>query len=173
MMNKRSLFYGFIALQVILLSVIAFTYYATEWFGEEVRLKTEPVDPRDLLYGDYVILNYDISLAHLTDVKTDINWEEERSYGTIPVYVVLEKGEYGKLVGVYKEKPRVINNKVVLKAKMHFESRRDYSVRLKYGFERFYADTKTAKDLEMKNGEFDVIIKVSPWGQKISRLEFK
>ena len=29
--------------------------------GREVLLKVEPVDPRDLLRGDYVILNYDIS----------------------------------------------------------------------------------------------------------------
>ena len=29
--------------------------------GMEIRLKTAPVDPRDLLRGDYVILNYDIS----------------------------------------------------------------------------------------------------------------
>lgn len=29
--------------------------------GKEVLLKTVPVDPRDLLRGDYVILSYDIS----------------------------------------------------------------------------------------------------------------
>ncbi|SMC64936.1 GDYXXLXY domain-containing protein [Rhizobium sp. RU36D] len=29
--------------------------------GTEVRLKTSPVDPRDLFRGDYVVLNYDIS----------------------------------------------------------------------------------------------------------------
>ena len=29
--------------------------------GEEILLKTAPVDPRDLLRGDYVILSYDVS----------------------------------------------------------------------------------------------------------------
>ena len=29
--------------------------------GRDVLLKTVPVDPRDLLRGDYVILSYDIS----------------------------------------------------------------------------------------------------------------
>ena len=29
--------------------------------GQEVLLKSLPVDPRDLLRGEYVILNYDIS----------------------------------------------------------------------------------------------------------------
>lgn len=30
--------------------------------GTEIVLKTEPVDPRDLLRGDYVVLGYDISM---------------------------------------------------------------------------------------------------------------
>ena len=29
--------------------------------GDEIRLKVKPVDPRDLLRGQYVALNYDIS----------------------------------------------------------------------------------------------------------------
>lgn len=37
-----------------------------EWLHQTaptVRLKTLPVDPRDILRGDYMVLNYDISLA--------------------------------------------------------------------------------------------------------------
>jgi uncharacterized membrane-anchored protein len=34
--------------------------------GTEVRLATQPVDPRDLFRGDYVILRYDISEVNLT-----------------------------------------------------------------------------------------------------------
>ena len=33
--------------------------------GTEVRLKTEPRDPRDLLRGDYVVLNYQFSNIRL------------------------------------------------------------------------------------------------------------
>jgi uncharacterized membrane-anchored protein len=36
--------------------------------GTEVLLKTAPVDPRDLLRGDYVILTYDISTISTTSV---------------------------------------------------------------------------------------------------------
>ncbi|MDQ0421083.1 putative membrane-anchored protein [Peteryoungia aggregata LMG 23059] len=36
--------------------------------GSEVLLKTAPVDPRDLLRGDYVILTYDISTISTTSI---------------------------------------------------------------------------------------------------------
>ncbi len=37
--------------------------------GTEVLLKTAPVDPRDLLRGDYVILTYDISNISTTSIS--------------------------------------------------------------------------------------------------------
>lgn len=37
--------------------------------GTEVLLKTAPVDPRDLLRGDYVILSYDISNISTTSIS--------------------------------------------------------------------------------------------------------
>ncbi|SIQ61470.1 Uncharacterized membrane-anchored protein [Rhizobium sp. RU33A] len=36
--------------------------------GTEVLLKTAPVDPRDLLRGDYVVLTYDISLVSIDSI---------------------------------------------------------------------------------------------------------
>src|SRR6185437_13702730 len=50
-----------VLLQVLFLGGIAGSYYAVGWFGDEIKLKTVPVDPRDLLYGDYVTLGYEIS----------------------------------------------------------------------------------------------------------------
>ena len=45
--------------------VLAFIFVAANekvfLFGEEIRLKVKPVDPRDLLRGQYVALKYDIS----------------------------------------------------------------------------------------------------------------
>ena len=38
--------------------------------GQEIRLKTVPVDPRDLLRGDYVVLRYDISQLDTRKIKT-------------------------------------------------------------------------------------------------------
>ena len=44
--------------------------------GREVLLKTVPVDPRDMLMGDYVILNYEISQVPIDNSQNftcDIN----------------------------------------------------------------------------------------------------
>lgn len=39
--------------------------------GAEIRLKTAPVDPRDLFRGDYVVLGYDISTVDLAGLAGD------------------------------------------------------------------------------------------------------
>ncbi len=39
--------------------------------GQEVRLAVEPVDPRDLLRGDYIVLSYDISQVDNTQLAGD------------------------------------------------------------------------------------------------------
>ena len=44
--------------------IVSFWVIKSEYIlitGRKVLLKTIPVDPKDLLMGDYVILNYDIS----------------------------------------------------------------------------------------------------------------
>ena len=40
------------------------------WFGQEVRLKTVPVNPRSLFRGNYARLNYDISTVPLPETGT-------------------------------------------------------------------------------------------------------
>lgn len=60
--KRRSLLvFGLVLLQALVLAGVAVSYYAVGWFGQDVRVRTVPVDPRDLLYGDYVTLSYDIS----------------------------------------------------------------------------------------------------------------
>ncbi len=58
--------------------------------GAEVRLATEPVDPRDLFRGDYVVLSYAVSM-----VETPRG--EPPKVGT-PVFVRLKPGEGGRHV---------------------------------------------------------------------------
>ena len=58
-MNRRALYLIFLA-QVLLLAEL-YADRALGLRGETIRLRTVPVDPRDLLRGDYVILGYEIS----------------------------------------------------------------------------------------------------------------
>ncbi|UOQ78854.1 GDYXXLXY domain-containing protein [Hymenobacter sp. 5516J-16] len=47
--------------QVVFVLGVAAAGYATAALGRTVVLRTRPVDPRDLLYGDYVNLRYHVS----------------------------------------------------------------------------------------------------------------
>lgn len=56
--------------------------------GAEVRLTVQPVDPRDLFRGDYVVLNYDISTLRPTLLAGEDAFERNDR-----IFVVLERSE--------------------------------------------------------------------------------
>jgi uncharacterized membrane-anchored protein len=58
---KAVLFGVAILLQCVLLVLMVADRMQILREGREVTLQTQPVDPRDLLRGDYVVLSYDIS----------------------------------------------------------------------------------------------------------------
>ncbi len=58
---KIALFGAAALLQVVLLAVMIIDRAQILREGTEVTLQTRPVDPRDLLRGDYVVLGYDMS----------------------------------------------------------------------------------------------------------------
>ena len=58
---KAVLFGVAILLQCVLLTLMVADRMQILREGTEVTLQTQPVDPRDLLRGDYVVLGYDIS----------------------------------------------------------------------------------------------------------------
>jgi GDYXXLXY protein len=58
---KLALFGAAALVQVALLTVMVIDRTRILREGTEVTLQTRPVDPRDLLRGDYVVLGYDIS----------------------------------------------------------------------------------------------------------------
>src|ERR1700693_5287539 len=72
---------------LVLLSVIGFKQY-TIWTAETVLLKTTPVDPRDLLRGDIVRVQYEISTIDLNEIAGD-----DQYGGT--VYIELQRGDDG------------------------------------------------------------------------------
>jgi uncharacterized membrane-anchored protein len=61
--------------------------------GQEIVLKVEPVDPRDLLRGDYVWLGYEISsipTKQITNIQPGLQWAEDSW-----IYVRVKKGDDG------------------------------------------------------------------------------
>jgi uncharacterized membrane-anchored protein len=57
---KLALFCAAALVQIALLAVMVADRVRILRDGTEVTLQTRPVDPRDILRGDYVVLGYDI-----------------------------------------------------------------------------------------------------------------
>ncbi|KPL59206.1 GDYXXLXY domain-containing protein [Rossellomorea vietnamensis] len=142
---------------------IGYQVYSNETLltnGETVILELQPVDPRSLLQGDYVELNY--SISQLEDTSIDDNG---------PVTIVLRENSQGlhEYTGVYKfngkwnasyeKKPGdvLLNGKVT--------SSWGNSAQVTYGIEHFFIPEGTGLDVEGKVKT--AVVKVSDKGDGI------
>jgi uncharacterized membrane-anchored protein len=148
-----------VAAQGLFILGVAAAGYATTAWGRTITLRTTPVDPRDLLYGDYVRLNYRISQLPIE------LWKEPGRVAKAkePVYVVLQPaaGAYEAL-GVYAAEPALGPGQVVLRGWVTNSWR--HGLRLRYGLERYYVPEGLGRQLE-KRPELLVHVSVAPWGQ--------
>lgn len=103
-MIRRTSLLGFVLAFVIQAGLLGYMLVARASQlanGTEVRLSVIPVDPRDFLRGDYVILSYPMSQLNLAELGGDSDFD----YST-PVYVELaQDGEVSKPVAVWRAKP--------------------------------------------------------------------
>ncbi|MFK4511481.1 GDYXXLXY domain-containing protein [Bradyrhizobium daqingense] len=121
--------------------------------GTEVTLQTQPVDPRDLLRGDYVVLSYDISqvpAGALAGKPADARHPD--------VFVKLApnaKGLY-EAVSVHAEPVAVTAPQVLIRGRVGSyggscgEDRRRFCDKLpiKYGLESYFVPEGEGKKLE-------------------------
>jgi len=70
--------------------------------GVEIRLKTAPVDPRDLFRGDYVVLGYEIGTIDLATVAGDRDFKRGDA---IHVQLAQDGEGFSRVAGVFKGKP--------------------------------------------------------------------
>jgi uncharacterized membrane-anchored protein len=100
MITKQTKFILAVALQaVIILAIIIFKLSILDG-GTDILLKIEPIDPRDMLRGDYVTFQYDISNI----VSYYANGQQIRNGDT--VYVILrQSGKYWMAQAIQKKQP--------------------------------------------------------------------
>ncbi|MFC5386002.1 GDYXXLXY domain-containing protein [Aquamicrobium segne] len=140
--------------------------------GREVVLKVEPIDPRDLLRGDYVILNYDISWIPLAMI---VDQDELRSRMDGPGKMTVRLGQNAD--GYWQAKNAWIGNapsSAPGKDEVDIVGRfsalnRLYSreVRVTYGIERYYLPEGEGRAIErdMRIRDFSVRVAVAASGQ--------
>jgi uncharacterized membrane-anchored protein len=137
--------------------------------GAEVVLKTEPVDPRDLLRGDYVTLGYAISNFPATEIEGDANVHVEESS---PVYVALKKGADGVWNKSRASAAPFIDLKpdevlIAGRALYGFTPKTSDNIRVDYGIERFYVPEGEGRVIEIERNEkrIDAVIMVNAKGK--------
>jgi uncharacterized membrane-anchored protein len=117
--------------------------------GSEVVLKSVPVDPRDLLRGDYVILSYDISSIPSSKVTGGFPADPV----TAQLSVRLEKqpdGFWAVSEAAFYPLPPKQGSVVMLSAPFNFYPSTDPPAFLNvdYGIERYYVPEGQGKPLE-------------------------
>lgn len=90
--NERNILLVGIIFQLLILIGMIVWQAMPIWTGDTFLLRVEPIDPRDLMRGDYVILSYEMSMLPVEGLEGERwGWPDQR-----PVFVMLEKEEDGK-----------------------------------------------------------------------------
>lgn len=149
--------------------------------GTEIRLRSVPVDPRDLFRGDYVVLSYPIST-----VEADAAGKAEFERGE-RVYVSLGRDEQGfaRATGVSRDWPKAGDGVVVIAGRVTANSAcatmadgsfdcsgRRNRLRIAYGLESYFVPQGEGKAIETTDkARIEVVAAVSSSGEAaIKRL---
>ena len=103
---KPILFIIVVILQLGFLGLMIFQREQLKNNGTLIRLKCEPVDPRSLISGDYVILNYEISNFQSDEVESLVKGPNDFDRGK-PVWVALQKDEESEDIAEERDLERV------------------------------------------------------------------
>lgn len=146
-MSKKNLIIGLSAIVVFQLLVLAIEYANAVyplWTGQEINLKTVPIDPRSMFRGNYARLRYEISNIP----RADINTKRTPRNGEI-VYVKLEATEDGLFSynGASLKKPQ---DGMYIRGRIQTYSspNRSEEYLVKYGIEALFAPKAKALRLE-------------------------
>ncbi len=156
---KKNLLIGLSAVILLQIVVLVAEYvnavYPT-WTGQEIQLKTIPVDPRSIFRGNYARLKYEISEIP----GTTINTSRIPRNGEV-VFVLLNRDRNG--ICSYNtaslEKPK---NGLFIRGRIKKYSSRNKqgSYQVRYGIEAFFAPKEKALLLEkeLRDGTLAVIM---------------
>ena len=107
-------------------------------FGDEIKLKAQPVDPLDVFRGNYVVLSYDISRLQVID-------EVRRGQRLCADLFQSAPGVYGARVRVRPAADRGEGRSAAAPATT---PRGGESVGIEYGIETYYASAERAEEIE-------------------------
>jgi uncharacterized membrane-anchored protein len=137
--------------------------------GQEVLLKVQPVDPRDLLRGDYVRLGYDIASIPAALFQPAVTGDG--TYDELPVYVLLARqadGYFTVRAAAFEraDLPAPGAGDVVIRGTASGRPPAQGTASVDYGLERFYLPEGEGRPIEvdMRTRPFAVVAAVADDG---------
>jgi uncharacterized membrane-anchored protein len=164
-------------IQVALIGLMVYDRARILREGDDVMLQTRPVDPRDFLRGDYVVLDYEITNLPAGALKDT----PSQGRGS-PVFVKLARRDDGfyQAVSVHTERVPAAGGEVVIRGRAVGgatcgSAHREFCERLqiRYGIERYFVPQDDGKEIERSRdqGQVSVVAAVTPAGRAaIKRL---
>jgi len=174
----RFLLYAIVALvQVALVVVMVVDRARILREGAEVTLQTRPIDPRDFLRGDYVVLNYDISSVAAGELKD----RPASGRGTVVYVKLAPKGDgFHQAVSVHGEPVAIAPGEALIQGRVARgtecgATRRAFCDRLQinYGLERYFVPEGEGREIESarNQGKVSIVAAVTSGGRAaIKRL---
>ncbi len=161
--RHRPLLRLLVAAQVLYVLGVAGAGYATTALGQQVVLATTPIDPRDLLYGDFVRLGYAIAaqpLAHWHGSEPP-----RRRQGVFVLLAPPGPDSLSTAVGVYAQALRPGVGQAVLRGWVTDVYGGSFTLR--FNLERYYVPEGSGLRLEKAGRRHPLRVRVSiaPWGQ--------
>ncbi|GEL78344.1 GDYXXLXY domain-containing protein [Tenuibacillus multivorans] len=159
---RKKLFVIVVTLQVVFLVGMAGLNYFFEEFSQIIQLETEPYDPRDVFYGDYVHLNYTAE-----SIRPENWFASEDVKPNQVIYVLLKPDERGiyRVKAASDKKMDPNEDEAVIRARYLNQEFED-AYRVNYGLSRYYIEEGTGEKFDTTNDKMIVTIALSPWGQK-------
>ena len=131
-------FFGIVAAQALFLLVWAGYHEVVRQQAPVIVLKGRPVDPQDLLRGDYMTLRYDIGDATIGDAKPKAGSGAQAGED---VWVLLEQGErYHVVVQASRERLTPKPGQILVRGTVGYNSwgGRVGADQINYGIERYF-----------------------------------
>ncbi|WMW21471.1 GDYXXLXY domain-containing protein [Methanolobus mangrovi] len=151
---KQKQFLLLMAYSLIVISLIFLPKYVTLNQGKEIVLKTEPVDPRDVFRGDYVILNYEISSVNLNETPYDYEFMDGES-----IYAVLsEKTTYWGIDSISHAKPAIGDKDVCMKGTVTRNT--GDAIMIEWGIESYFVPEGEGWQIQEQMDNISVIVSV-------------
>ena len=157
---KRALFAVGVLWLAIIGGMVGLKEYTLQT-GQEILLKTVPVDPRDLFRGDYVVLSYALSSLDVDKLgASDAAFSRGQE-----VYVLLgREGRYDVATGVRSSRPSP--RELFLTGRVLSVSGR--ALRVEYGIESYFVPEGKGRTLEHARGKhLDVRASVDTQGNAV------